>query len=156
MTLKLSSIRADLERERAGDWVDSRWQGDDGKKTRFRVSAKTKPSFKIKSDQLFKKLARTYKDGVIPDDVLTPAIGKLLAEELLHDWEGIDVPYSRETALEYMTDPAYRELVSEVEYCCNKLAQVDIAFVEDEVGKSAKPSGRSSKSEVKNETSSET
>ncbi len=154
MTLKLSSTKANLERERAGDWVSSRWRDDAGKPVEFKVSAKTKPSFKIKSDQLFKRLARTYKDGIIPDDVLGPAIGKLIAEELLHDWRNIDVPYSADVALEYMTDPAYRELVAEVEYCCNKLAQVEVEFVEEELGKSEKLSGRSSKSEVKNETSS--
>lgn len=152
--LKLASLKANLEREEKGDWIDSRWKDEDGKPIRFLVSAKTKASFKIKSDQLFKRLGRKYKDGVVPDEVLTPVIGKLIAEELLHGWENIDVPYSPEVALEHLTDPAFRELLSEVEYCANKLATIDAEYTEEELGKSGKPSGHSSKNVAKNETSS--
>lgn len=150
--LKLNSIRANLDREERGDWVDSRSWPD----VRLKVSALTKPSYTIKRDALIQRLSRKHKNKPIPAAELAPHIGKLYAEEILHGWEGIDVAYSPETALEYLTNPEFRELVSEVEYCASTLAVVDAEYTEEELGKSGKPSGRSSKSEVKNETSSET
>ena len=152
MTLKLSSIRADLDRELKGDWVDSRqWPG-----VRFLVCALTKPSYRIKRDALVQRLARKHKGKPIPADELAPHIGKLYCEEILSGWEGIDIAYSAETALETLTDPAYREMVAEVEYCAGTLSETDAEYVEEQVGKSEKASARSSKSEATNATSSPT
>ncbi len=152
MTLKLSSIRADLDRELKGDWVDSRqWPG-----VRFLVCALTKPSYRIKRDALLQRLARKHKGKPIPSDELAPHIGKLYCEEILFGWEGIDVPYSPETALETLTDPGHRELVSEVEYCAGTLSETEAEYIEEQVGKSAKGSARSSNGAAQSATSSQT
>jgi hypothetical protein len=150
--LKLSSIRADLEREKNGDWVDARsWPG-----VRFFVSALTKPSYQLKRDALVQRLQRKHKGKPVPTEELAPHLGKLYAEEIVHGWDGIDVSYSPEKALELLTDPTYRELVSEIEYCAATLSSVDADFVETEVGKFERLSAPSSKSAVKSETSSAT
>lgn len=150
--LKLSSIRADLDRERQGDWVDSRqWPG-----VRFCVRALTTPAYQIRRDALVQKLTRKNKGKPIASDDLAQHLGKLYAEEILLNWDGIDVPYSPEKAMELLTDPAWRELVNEIEYCAGTLASVDAEFVEDQLGKSEKPSAPSSKSATKNPTASET
>lgn len=150
MTLKLSSIRADLDRELKGDWVDSRqWPG-----VRFLVCALTKPSYRIKRDTLVQRLARKHKGKPIPADELAPHIGRLYCEEILFGWEGIDIEYSAETALEILTDPSYREIVSEIEYCAGMLSETEAEYVEEQVGKSEKASAHSSSGAKPSATSS--
>lgn len=140
--VKLSSLKADLAREAAGDEVESlKWPG-----VKFRVSALTKPSYRIKRDALFQRLSRRHKGKPIPQEELGPAIGRLYAEEILHGWTGMDEAYTPELALEVLTDPAYRDVVAEVEYCAGTLSEIDAEFVEDASKNSVKPSAGSSKS----------
>lgn len=140
--VKLSSLKADLAREANGDEVESlRWPG-----VKFRVSALTKPSYRVKRDALFQRLQRRFKGKPIPQDELGPAIGRLYAEEILHGWSGMDEPYTPERALEVLSDPAFREVVAEVEYCAGTLSEIDAEFVEDASKNSGKPSAGSSKS----------
>lgn len=137
--VKLSSLKADLAREANGDEVDSlRWPG-----VKFRVSALTKPSYRIKRDALFQRLTRRFKGKTIPQEELSPALGRLYAEEILHGWSGMDQPYSPELALDVLTDPAFREVVAEVEYCAGTLSEIDAEFVEEAAKNSAKPSAGS-------------
>ncbi len=140
--VKLSSLKADLAREAAGDEVESlRWPG-----VKFRVSALTKPSYVIKRDAMVARLRRRHKGKSIPQEELGPALGRIYAEEILHGWAGMDEAYTPALALEVLTDPAYREIVSEVEYCAGTLSEIDAEFVEDASKNSVKPSAGSSKS----------
>ena len=150
--LILKSIQADLERERTGDWVESRqWPG-----VRFRVCALTKPAYEIKRDELAQRLARQSKGKPQSKEKMAPHLAKLYCSEILSGWDGIDIPYSPETALEVLSDPAYRELVAEIEYCAGTLSNVEADYLEAELGKSESPSAPSSKNAVKNPTSSAT
>jgi hypothetical protein len=133
MVLKLSSLRADLDREVKGDWVPSlRFPG-----VEFLVSALTKPSYRIKRDALIQRLSRRYKGQPIPPEKSGPALGRLYCEEILHGWRGLDIEWSPEVALATLTDPAYREMVSEVEYCAGTLSEVDPEFTDDADGENA-------------------
>lgn len=137
--VKLSSLKVDLAREAAGDDVPSlRWPG-----VTFNVSALTKASYRIKRDALFQRLGRRHKGKVIPEEELTPALGKLFAEEILHGWSGMDAEYTPELALEVLTDPAYRDVVAEVESCAQRLSETDAEYVDLTAKNSGRPSAGS-------------
>ena len=128
----LASLRADLEREKLGDWVAyPLWQG-----VRFKVSALTLPAYETDRDLMFKRLNQQYKDERIPKEVLSAELGGLYAKHILHDWEGLDVAYSADTARQTLTDPSYRVVVSAVEWCAAKLSEVEAKFTKDEEGNS--------------------
>lgn len=136
MTVKLSSLKADLDRELKGDWVS--FPDLDG--VRFNVSSIMTPAYTIARDLAFQKLARKYGKKPVPANVRMRVIGKLFCEHLLHDWDGLDEKYSPEKALETLTDPAYRVLVGAVEWCASALSDVQVEFVEDDEKNSDAPS----------------
>ena len=137
MTIKLSSLKADLEREKKGDWIDyPLWPG-----CRFRVSALTLPAYEAARDLLQQRLQAEYKTSRISDEIWMPRLGELYATYILHEWDGFDEAYSPAIALKHLKDPAYRELVLAVEWCAKKLSEVRVQFVEGDVKNSGKPSG---------------
>jgi hypothetical protein len=127
MTVKLASLKSDLEREEAGDWIDyPDWPG-----VAFNVSSLHKPAYVMARDVLLQRLARQHKGKPVPVTVSSPKIGKLYAEHLLHGWRGLDVPYSPEVAMETLSDPAFRSIVNAVEYCAQQVSVIDAEWVED-------------------------
>lgn len=140
MTIKLSSLKADLVREERGDWVEfPDWPG-----VEFKVSSLLLPAYTVARDLLMQKLSRQHKGKPIPRDVMTTELGKLYAKHILHDWRGLDVAYSPETALEILSDPEYRAVVAAVEWCAAKLSDVEAEFVEEAGKNSSKPSATGS------------
>ena len=128
----LSSLRADLDREKLGDWIAyPAWKG-----VRFNVSALTLPSYETARDLMFKRLAEQYKDDPVPKEVLSIELGALYAELILHGWEGFDEEYTPDIARERLTDPSYRTIVSAVEWCAAKISEVSVKFTEAELGNS--------------------
>jgi hypothetical protein len=136
MTVKLSSVKADLAREAKGDWVDfPDWPG-----VAFKVSSLLLPAYRIDRDLLGQRLARQHKGKPIPPDVLTTEVGKLYQKHILHDWRGFDQAYSKELAGEMLVDPEYRAIVSAIEWCAAKIADIDVEFIEDAAKNSERPS----------------
>lgn len=136
MTVKLSSLKADLDREEKGDWIEyPDWPG-----VEFNVSSLHLPAYQTARDLLLQKLQRQYKKKAIPKNVLTKELGRLYATHLLHGWRGLDVDYSPQVALETLTSPDYRNVVAAVEFCAAQVSEVDLEFVEEEEGNSAPPS----------------
>ncbi|RUM06816.1 hypothetical protein [Rhizobium chutanense] len=141
--VKLSSLRADLKREAEGDWIAfPDWPG-----VEFHVSSLHLPEYQAARDDLLTRIARQAKApapkaGEEPPKKLDMKVelGKLYAKHLLHDWRGLDVPYSPETAMEIMSDPEYRNVVAAVEWCAGRMSEIDIQFAEGEVKNSGKPS----------------
>lgn len=128
----LSSLKADLNREKNGDWVPYPiWKG-----VSFNVSALTDPAYEAARDLMFKGLADKFGDERIPREVLSVELGKLYCEHVLHGWRGLDVEYSPEVALETLGDPEYRAVVSAVEFCAAKLSEVEPKFTKAEEGNS--------------------
>lgn len=127
MTIKLSSLRADLAREAKGDWVDyPDWPG-----VRFKVSSLYTPSYVVARDVLLGRLARVNKGKPPKTDALTTEMGVLYAEHILHDWDGLDEAYSPERAREVLCDPAFREVTRAVEWCAQQVGTVEAEFLED-------------------------
>ncbi len=136
MTVKLASLKADLDREEKGDWIEyPEWPG-----VEFNVSSLHLSAFQIQRDLLYQRLGRIYKKKPVPRDVLNVELGKLYCKHILHDWKGLDVPYTPETAVEVMTNPEYRNVIAAVEYCAAKVSDFEVEFIEDAAKNSASPS----------------
>jgi hypothetical protein len=146
MAIRLKSLKADLNKEREGDWVSYPDFGDPD--VAFKVRAMTNPDFQAKFDREVMKLAQKHGQSV-PRDERDRALGQLMAEEILLDWRGLDEPYSPEMAMDLLTDPAYRELRVAVESCAMRLTRLKVDFVETEGKNSVQPSAQSSSGKAK-------
>lgn len=136
--VKLSSLKADLQREKNGDWVPYPfWKG-----VRFNVSTLMDPEYETARDLMFKDLAKQYGDAKIPQEVVSAKLGALYCDFILHNWDGLDTEYSSDVARETLTDPEYRAMVSAVEWCATKLSEVNVEFTAAEEGNSLPPSER--------------
>jgi len=140
MALKLNSLKANIDREKTGDWVSYPELGD--KDVAFKVRGINYPEFQAKRDREGKRLASRYGTEEIPQDEFDKVQGRLLAEEILLDWKGLDEPYSADLAMNCLSDPAYRELRMAVVACAIRLTQVKVEFTEAAVKNSAPPSGK--------------
>lgn len=136
MTVKLESLRADLAKEAAGDWIDyPDWPG-----VAFNVRSLMSPAYVTARDMMIQRVRRKYPLGAPPTDDLIAEAGKLYCTHILLDWRGLDIDYTPEKALETMTDPAYRAVTTAVEWCAGQVAKLDVKFVEDTTPKSGRPS----------------
>lgn len=125
--LKLSSIKANLEKQYQAEWVDfPAWPG-----VRFNVCSVRLPAYHDAKDAAAKKLAKKYKGGKIPDDELRAIDGALLCSHLLHGWDGIDQEYSPEQAEVLLCDLEFSALYDAAMWCAISRASVDAEYVED-------------------------
>ena len=144
MAVKLSSLRADLEKERKGTWQQALDVIPDPD-VQFLVSSIHLPAYTVARGTAFQRLNRAHKNNP-PEDKIIVEVGRLLAEHILHDWKGLaeddssEIRYSKDLALKLLTDPANRELVRAIEQCAIKAGFIDFDFVEGEAKNSGKPS----------------
>ena len=140
--IKLSSLKADLARESAGDWIEyPLWAG-----AAFNVSSFHKPEYQTARDLLVARMSRESRGKKQPTGAETrAAYGELFCEHILHGWRGFDIVYTPDTAREILTDPAYRVIYDAVEWCAGQLALVEAEFVEDAGKNSEQPSAGGSK-----------
>lgn len=138
MTVKLASIRADLEAEAKGEWIGyPEWPG-----VEFNVRSLHYPPYATARDLLIQKLTRQNR-GVMPSaEKMAPEVGRLYCKHILFGWRGLDEEYTPDKALEVLCDPGYRKVVDAVEWCAGKVAQRDVEFVEDQSKNSAAPSAK--------------
>lgn len=131
--LKLSSIKANLKRQHEGDWIAyDPWPG-----VRFKVSSFTSPAYRHAAQIMAEKIAKDHKptseltleDFTLRDKLMHERNGDLLAEHILHGWEGIDEEYSEELARERLTDPEFEALNLAVRSCAIKLSDINAEFV---------------------------
>ena len=145
MAVKLASLKANLEREAEGDWVDfPDWPG-----VAFKVSSLHKPAYRTALTLLLQRFARIYKGKPTPPEESAAGIGKLYCAHILHGWRGLDVAYSGDAALEVLCDPAYREVLQAVEWCAGKVGELQLEFTEESEKNSERPSAGSSAAKVK-------
>jgi hypothetical protein len=136
MTVKLASLKADLQREEKGDWIEyPDWPG-----VEFNVSSLHLPAYTVERGLMFQRLGRIYKKKPIPPHVLSTEMGKLYHKHILHGWRGLDVEYTHELAGQILADPEYRNVVAAIEWCAAKVSDVEVEFVEDQEKNSAPPS----------------
>lgn len=124
--LKLTSLKADLAREEAGDWIDSiAFPG-----VAFKVSSLNARAYTVARDTLLMRLRLRFNGQPVPPDVQAAELGKLYCMHILHDWRGLDVPYSAEKAEEVLCDHSYRAVLKEVEDCAARLGAINPEYVE--------------------------
>lgn len=136
MTVKLSSLKADLEIEAVGEWIEyPDWPG-----VAFNVSSLHKEEYNTERDLLSQRLTREHRGKPIPGRVVAPEAAKIYCKHILHGWRGLDVEYSPEKALEVLSDPGYRDVVHAIEWCASRVGYRDIEFVEKTAKNSEAPS----------------
>jgi hypothetical protein len=136
MTIKLSSVKADLAREEKGDWIAyPDWPG-----VEFNVSSLHLPAYQTARDLLLQRLAKKYPRKPTPRAETTVEFGKLYSEHILHGWKGLDVEYSPDTARDILINPEYRNVVAAVEWCAAKVSDVELEFIEEASKNSERPS----------------
>lgn len=145
MKLKLSSLKNPRKRIEAGDWVPyPHWTGRSGNAVvRFQVSGLSSDAYQSAAAQLGKDLALKYKDEPVPPDESHRRWGELLAEHILHSWDGLDEDYSPERASELLTDRDFEALNGAVIWCARKIETVNVEFVEATAKNSEAPSATS-------------
>lgn len=127
--LKLESIKADLEAESAGEFVDiPDWEG-----VSLGVRSLEIPAYKLAIDQLREKYKRVYKGKPAPSTVTDSDIGKLLAKHILFGWKGIEPDYTPQYALEFLSELSGRELAKQVVWAATQVAEVEAKFTDDAV-----------------------
>jgi hypothetical protein len=136
MVVKLASLKANLTREAEGDWIPyPDWPG-----VSFNVSSTRSEPFLTERDLFLKQMAARNKPVAPGDPEMARGIGRLYCQHVLHGWRGLDIEYSEEVALETLTDVAYRDVLSAVDWCAQKLSQISVEFVDGAVKNSAAPS----------------
>lgn len=142
MGLKLSSTRADLDREAAGDWIAyPEWPG-----VAFKVSSLHAPAYVAARDEAVSKLAREFGQNPPPRERLAELNGDIYCRHILHGWRGIveddgsDIAFTREKAREILCDPAYREVLTAVEWCAREAGRIRVAYVKEREKNSVRPS----------------
>ena len=128
--VSLASLKSDQVREEKGDWIDS----DTIPGVSYNVSSLHKTAFVNARDLMYQRLTKIYRKKPIPQDVLRLELGKLYHIHILHNWKGLDVPYSAEIGLTVLTDPAYRAVLVDIESAAARVADIDIEFVTAAVG----------------------
>jgi hypothetical protein len=126
MTIKLKSLAADLKKKAEGEWRDI----PDLPGVRVNVRALNYMPYRTDRDAMNLRHGKQYPDGRVPDDVMAREFGSIVAEHLLLDWEGFDVPYSADVALETLTDEAFSSTLTM--YIVAAAARVGEARVEFE------------------------
>lgn len=141
----LQSIKRDLARESAGQWVPfNQWRDADGSLIRdviaFLVLPNTDPAYQAAWTEMTRRLAEEFKGAEIPNDRLQAELGALYAEHLLRGWRGLSDDYNAELAEALLPDPEWRALYNAVAWCCEEAARVKARMVDAAVKNSAAPS----------------
>ena len=136
MVVKLASLKANLKREAEGDWIDyPDWPG-----VAFKVSSVRSEPFLTQRDLFLKQAAVANKPVSQGDPEMAAGLGRLYCQHILHDWRGLDIAYSEEVALATLTDVAYRDVLTAVDWCAQKLSRITVEFVDGAAKNSEKPS----------------
>lgn len=140
MAVKLSSLKTNAAIEAKGIWQDyPDWPG-----VAFLVSPITLEAYQTARDSELSRLSAEYSDGKVPQRVMSEFLGALAAKHLLHGWRGFDEEYGAPKAYEMLTDHEYRNVVSAVLWCADKVARPKLEFVENEAKNSDAPSAKGS------------
>ncbi len=145
MTIKLSSLKADIVAEREGQWIEPKdWPGLGALPgLAFLVRSTQYPPYLSARAAAQQRLAKKFDDGNVPPEELARADGTLAVEHLLMGWRGFDIPYAKDAAEQVLTDEAHRTLRDIVFWCATKVGKRDVEFMETE-GKNSGPSSATS------------
>ncbi len=126
MAIKLSSLKNNSERQTDGEWVEvPEWPG-----VSLKVRSIQCHDFRMARDILQQKLIR--KLGRLPTSVeMDEHSPKLYAKHLLRGWNGFDIEYSEDTALDILSDPEHAPLREQIVFAASRVGDSDIEFTAD-------------------------
>lgn len=130
MPVVLTSIRRDLAREDAGDWIAyPDWPG-----VEFLVRGlKCDDYLRARDDLLARLTVRKSRPEGVSASEATSEDGKLLAQYILRGWRGLTEEYNGEFALKLLGDPAWSPMVDAVRWCAAKLSEISVETTEEDV-----------------------
>jgi hypothetical protein len=143
LTVKLASLKANLTAETQGEWEDSTIPSLAAEGVAYLVRSLNEPSYHAARAALLQRFARKHGKNPVPADELSTEFGRLYAKHILLGWRGLDVEFSPSVAAETLGDPAYREIVADIEACAAQVGRAKIEFVEDAAKNSEPPSATS-------------
>lgn len=139
MTIKISSVLANVELEKTGEYIDiPEWPG-----VSLGVRSLELPAYKIALDVLVGRLSRKYRNKSVPPVERDAEVGKLLAKHILFGWKGFSEPYSEEFATEILGSPEGRNLVKQTLWAASQVGESEIEFIEESAKNSPTPSATS-------------
>lgn len=150
--MKISDVRVDPSKIEAGAWI-----GDvpEFETVRFKVRGLGCSEQQKLQRRLFEGIPRSRRPkGRISDDDQERILNRCLVEVILLDWDGLQndddspLPYSREMAEKFITDPAYRKLREAVIWAADAVANDRAEGVAVATGNSALTSVGSSNGAV--------
>ena len=137
--------KTDKDAESEGVWEDC------GEGLRVKVARANNPHHQRVIENMMRPYRRQISNGRLSNEKMTEITVKAMAECLLIDWEGVEidgknVPYSREAALDLLTEyKDFREDVAE-------LAQTMELFRATEIEEAEKNSSRASSGKASGKT----
>lgn len=142
--MKLSSLRIDPVRVEKGAWIDKIPEMGD---LRLNVRGIDNSDARRLRETLIENVPRAERvrglDMVERDRIA----GKVLAEAVLLDWDGLDdddgrpIPYSSEMAEKLLTDPALPAFRAAVAWAADRVSEEQEERKQDALGNSSPPSG---------------
>lgn len=136
--MDLSAVRVDLTRSKAGEWVKNiPGLGD----IELKIKGSNTPAFRlgrIRAQKAIPAGAR-LEDGLIDPEEADKSNGLVLAD-LLVDWKNVndgdaEVPFSREAAVRFLTDPELPVFRDGVAYAADEVATLRKAKEDESLGK---------------------
>ncbi|HEY4136495.1 MAG TPA: hypothetical protein VGO34_14920 [Alphaproteobacteria bacterium] len=140
MTIKLTSLKADVAAETEGQWQDV----PDLPGVRFRVRSFNYGPYQAAKSMVEARWARKYGREPVPMNESLIENGKLYAKHILLEWDGLDQPYSPDLALQLFTDPAYRQMQEHLRYAASRVGLGEIEFADESAKNSGGLSGTTS------------
>lgn len=127
MTVKLTSLAADLKKEAEGDFIDI----PELPGVALKVRSLQTSAYAVARDVMTQKHRRKHQGKPVPPAEFSRDFGKLAADHLLVDWKGFDQPYSPELARELLTDESFRQLLNYTVWAAAKVGEAEIEFIEE-------------------------
>lgn len=120
--MDIEDMKRDSKEVAAGRWIDDIPGAGD---LRLKVRGMTSPfvvAIRSRKERLVPKSDRE-RDGMIKPDVAVRIFGETLAEAVLITWENLttgkdkqEIPYSKEAAMRFCTDPDFSQFADAVFY----------------------------------------
>lgn len=141
-TMAFEDLFVDVEAEDEGEWVEY------PKNSAFKVKLRSTnyPPFQKARAAAVARLRKAHRDGEIPSTLLAQATGKLMAEHLIvdmklpNDRSGKPVKFSREIAVEIMTERKGRLVQDWIAYEAQRIGEREAVDFEEDAGNSARAS----------------
>lgn len=136
--MKLKDAKVDTERAEAGAWVENI---PDMEGLRLKVRGANNRDWRRLQTKLIQAVPRKRRmSGNLDPDDSDNITNHCLLNTCLLDWEGLEddedkpLPYSKEMATKFMTDPDYRRIRDAVSWAANKIADEGQEDVEADSG----------------------